>query len=310
MSDPSTLEMHASAFIPGIFPRSPRLVRATRDLDRGRTTPDAVAGELARDRHALIDAQQAAGLDVLADGMLEWQDLFRPLVERCQGLEPGPLTRFLDTNTFFRAPTVTGSPLLVDPIPAPVLPSGGWVGTLPSPYALSRAVAGAVDATALARDVLRPQIKAWAAAGATLIVLEEPFLAHTPDGITELAHALEALAPPCPLLLRLPFADAAPVLARIAELPISGVGIDCYATRLEAIPRNLPLTLYAGVLDARNSTLEQPSEIAAYARKLADLEPAALALGPNGDLQLVPEPIAREKLARLGQARHQLAHAA
>lgn len=302
--------MDASTFCPGIFPRSPRLIQATRDLDRGRTTPAAVAEELARDRQALIEAQRAAELEPLADGMLEWQDLFRPLLERCEGLEPGPLTRFHDTNTFFRAPAVTGRPRLLEPIPAPALPPSGWVGTLPSPYALAAAAAGAVDARTLAQDVLRPQIEAWASAGASLIVLDEPFVTRAPDGLAELASALELLSAPCPLVLRLPFADAAPVLARIAELPVAGIGVDCYATAIDSIPSDLPVLLLAGVLDARSSTLEQPDELAAFARELARLRPAGLALGPNGDLQFVPERIALEKLARLGRARHELAQAA
>ena len=39
------------AFAPGIYPRSEALVQATRDLDRGRTTPEAVekAKQLAGD---------------------------------------------------------------------------------------------------------------------------------------------------------------------------------------------------------------------------------------------------------------------
>ena len=44
--------------------------------------------------------------------MLAWQDLFRPLVDASEGLEAGGLTRFLDTNTFFRAPHATGTPRL------------------------------------------------------------------------------------------------------------------------------------------------------------------------------------------------------
>jgi 5-methyltetrahydropteroyltriglutamate--homocysteine methyltransferase len=302
--------MKFSAYCPGIYPRSARLVQATRDLDRKRTSPDAVAAELARDRQTLVEAQQAAGLAPLADGMLDWQDLFRPLAERCDGLRPGALTRFLDTNTFFRAPTATGAPRLREPVPAPELPDGGWLGTLPSPYALARVTANGPGARELAAHVLRPQLEAWSAAGAELVVLEEPFLAREPDGIPELAGALDALGPPCPLVLRLPFADAAPVLARVDDLPLAGIGVDFYATRIESIPKRLPIALYAGVLDARSSVLERPEEIASFAGRLAEREPAALALGPNGDLQFVPEPVAREKLARLGRARLELAQAA
>src|SRR5215210_6769566 len=105
------------AFIPGIYPRSEALVQATRDLDRGRTTQEAVDEQVERDLAELVSGQQDAGLDLLADGMLRWQDHFRPVLEAADGLETGALTRFLDTNTFFRAPKASaatpnlGSPL-------------------------------------------------------------------------------------------------------------------------------------------------------------------------------------------------------
>src|SRR6188474_1340583 len=95
------------AFVPGIYPRSEALVQATRDLDRGRTTQEAVDEQIARDRDELLSVQQQAGLDLLSDGMLTWQDLFRPILDAADGLEPGALTRFLDTNTFYRAPHAT-----------------------------------------------------------------------------------------------------------------------------------------------------------------------------------------------------------
>ena len=77
------------AFIPGLYPRSEALVQATRDLDRGRTTEEAVDEQVERDLGELVSVQQEAGVDLLADGMLRWQDIFRPLVEGSEGLETG-----------------------------------------------------------------------------------------------------------------------------------------------------------------------------------------------------------------------------
>src|SRR5207248_2319174 len=128
------------AFAPGIYPRSEKLVQATRDLDRGRTTQEAVDEQVARDRDELVALQQQAGLDLLTDGLLTWQDHFRPILEASDGLEPGALTRFLDTNTFYRAPhATTATPRLSRPLDeryvAPV--PGPRVATLPSPHALA-----------------------------------------------------------------------------------------------------------------------------------------------------------------------------
>src|SRR2546425_572725 len=126
---------------PGIFPRSEQLVQATRDLDRGRTSQEAVDEQVERDLAELVSVQQQAGLNLLTDGMLRWQDLFRPLLEASEGLETGALTRFLDTNTFYRAlqatpaPPTLSAPLderYIAPLPGPRLM------TLPSPFALSQ----------------------------------------------------------------------------------------------------------------------------------------------------------------------------
>jgi hypothetical protein len=55
-------------------------------------------------------------------------------------------------------------------------------------------------------------------------------------------------------------------------------------------------------VDARNSLLEEPEELAEFGRGLIDDmdEGTELHLVPNGDLQFVPEKIAREKVLRLG----------
>jgi len=300
--------MELRAFAPGIYPRSEALVQATRDHDRGRTTAAALVHQAERDLLELVAVQNDAGLSPLADGMLGWQDLFRPLAEAAEGLDARPLTRYLDTNTFYRAVLVDGRPHLREPLPAPDL-KGGWLGTLPSPVGFARAAGDAVSAQSLAADVLAPQMEAWAGAGAELIVLSDPFAARE-GAVDELATALGELPASVPLALWLPFADAGPVLEPLADASVAAVGIDFYATSLDALPEGYPKEILAGVLDARSSALESPEEIARFAEALVGRRPAGLSLVPNGDLQFVPEPIAREKLARLGRSRAALAEAA
>jgi 5-methyltetrahydropteroyltriglutamate--homocysteine methyltransferase len=297
------------AFAPGIYPRSEALVQATRDLDRGRTSAEAVAEQTRRDVDELVSVQRDAGLSLLSDGLLGWQDIFRPLAEAAEGLDARPLTRFLDTNTFYRAVLVDGRPRLSSPLPAPDLPAGEWVGTLPSPLAFARAANDAVSARALAADVLAPQIQAWTEAGAGLIVLSEPFAAREGEA-GELLSALAELPAAAPLALQLPFGDAAALLPALADAPVAAIGVDFYATSLDAVPSGYPKEILAGVLDARSSALESPDEIARFAESLAVRAPAGVALTPNGDLQFVPESIAREKLARLGRASTTLAEVA
>ena len=293
--------MELKAYAPGIYPRSDALVQATRDLDRGRVTQEAVDEQLERDFRELVAVQEQAGLALLSDGMLGWQDPFRPLAERSDGLDARPLTRFLDTNTFYRAVLVDGEPRLQDPVPAPDLPAGSWLATLPSPLAFARATGGEAAPQALAANVLAPQIEAYAQAGCALVVLADPFVARE-GGIQELLFSLGELPQQTPLALQLPFGDAEPVLAQLAEAPVAAIGVDFYATRVDAVPEEYPKEIMAGVVDSRSSALESPTEIGGFVEQLAERKPAGLSLSMNGDLQFVPEPIAREKIARLGRS--------
>jgi methionine synthase II (cobalamin-independent) len=150
--------------------------------------------------------------------------------------------------------------------------------------------------------VLAPQIEAWAEAGCALVVLSEPFLARTGDS-REAVAALAELPTSIPLALQLVFGDASRVLDDLADAPVAAVGVDFYSTALEAVPDDYPREVLAGVVDARSSALEDVGEIGRFVDRLAERNPAGIALGPNGDLQFVPESIAREKLACLGRAR-------
>jgi 5-methyltetrahydropteroyltriglutamate--homocysteine methyltransferase len=289
------------AYAPGIYPRSDALVQATRDLDRGRVTQEAVDQQLDRDFRELVAVQEQAGLALLSDGMLAWQDPFRQLADRSGGLDARPLTRFLDTNTFYRAVLVSGEPRLQDPVPGPDLPAGRWLATLPSPLAFARATGGEASPQALAANVLAPQIEAYSEAGCALVVLSDPFVGRE-GGVEELLSSLGELPQQTPLALQLPFADAKPVLTPLAEAPVAVIGVDFYATSVESVPEDYPKEIMAGVIDSRSSALESPTEIAGFLEQLARRRPAGLSLSVNGDLQFVPEPIAREKIARLGRS--------
>jgi 5-methyltetrahydropteroyltriglutamate--homocysteine methyltransferase len=291
------------AFAPGLYPRSEELVQATRDLDRGRTTPEAVDEQTDRDLAQLVSAQQDAGFDLLADGMLRWQDIFRPLVEGSDGLETGALTRFLDTNSFFRAPsTTTAEPQLGAPLDERFIAQlpGPRLVTLPSPFALSHGTD--VTPKAMAEGVLKPQLEAI---DAELVVLEEPYLAReeSPD-LGAVEEALTVLAGGPKLALWLTFGNAQRVLEQgVADLPVHAIGIDFYATSAADVPDGFGKLLLAGVLDARSSALEEPREIAAFVETLRGRGVEEIALVPNGDLQYVSEQVAREKLGRLGKAK-------
>ena len=295
------------AYAPGIYARSEDLVQATRDLDRDRATAEVVEERREADMRSFLDAQREARLNYLSDGLLNWQDIFRPFGEAARGLAAGPLTRFLNTNTFFRAPAMTEEvPKLVEPLGEPYfrigeLPRNRWVATLPSPHALAASAVGDLEPLAVTEGVLGPQIRWLAGNGCAMVVLQETALFGGRIDVYPLSEALDALQSPLPVALQLPFGDSGDMLGELLELDIEAIGVDFYATDLEALPRPFPKTLLAGVVDARNSLLEEPEQLAKFGRQLLEELDGGLHLVPNGDLQFVPEKIAREKVLRLGE---------
>jgi 5-methyltetrahydropteroyltriglutamate--homocysteine methyltransferase len=308
------------AYQHGIYPRSEAVVAATRDLERGRTTPDVVDALVEDDEQAFISAQRDAGLDLLSDGLLRWQDIFRPLANSA-GFPARTLIRWFDNNSFYRAPEAGDVvPVALGEALPPVLElaeavvPAPRVATLPSPYTFSRAAHTSADRDVLARDLgvrfLAPLAGALAGRGFEVIHLEEPWLpyhgiddagwAALEDGLQEIRSALDGRAS---LVLHAYFGDAAPHVDRLRKLPVDAVGIDFVETDLDSLGSNWEVGVLAGAIDGRRSLVEDPADVAAFAERVAErLQPPALYLSSNSELEMLPTEVAEAKVKALGQA--------
>jgi 5-methyltetrahydropteroyltriglutamate--homocysteine methyltransferase len=313
--------MDVKAYQHGVYPRSEDVVAATRGLERGRNTQDEVDQAFATDRADLIAAQREAGLDYFSDGLLRWQDIFRPLVESTDGLDAHTLVRWFDNNSFFRAPEVTGELVLRSPVPAVVQEDGDLPGpkmaTLPSPYLLSRATQTDDDRNSMMRDltrvVLRPVAQALVGKGYRLIHLQEPWLVYFgmdaadwddfEKGVGELREATEGAT----LVLNTYFGDSGPYADRLRRLPVDAVGIDFAETDVDELGTSWGTGLLAGVLDGRRSPLEPVDATAEFAARAAEsIGATSLFVSSNCELEFLPRDLARQKVLRLGEIRARL----
>jgi 5-methyltetrahydropteroyltriglutamate--homocysteine methyltransferase len=308
------LRINVFAYQHGIYPRSEQVVAATRGIDRGRVGSDAVGRAFADDLATFIRVQKDAGMDFFSDGLLKWQDIFRPLTESL-GVKPHTLVRWFDTNTFFREPELSGR--LVTPshpdgvVPDTTLPRPR-VTTLPSPFMFSRAAHTDQDRNqlmvALAEQVLRPAIDAAVAAGSDLIHLEDPWLGYSGiaredwaplgDALTILHRDLKAT-----LVFHVYFGDAGPHIDQLRQLPVDAIGVDLIQTDIKALGSGWDKGLVAGVINGRSSILESPKNLVEVARHLADtVRPRNLYLSSNCELGYLPTVVAEQKVQRLGEA--------
>ena len=291
---------------------------ATRGLDRGRTDRADVDTAFRQDLARWIEVQQQAGLDFLSDGLLRWQDIFRPLSEGLAA-RPHTLVRWFDTNTFFREPEVDASiPRLVRPeatLPDQSVPSPR-VGTLPSPFMFSRAAHTRGNRNdlmvELATSLLRPAAEAAIAAGAQLIHLEEPWLGFhgiEPEAWKPLARALELLHRDlrATLAFHVYFGDASEYIDALRDLPVDAIGIDLVETDVARLGSRWDKGLVAGVLNGRSSLLESVDGTVQVVRQLADtVAPNNLYISSNCELAYLPTGVAERKVQRLGEATRKL----
>jgi 5-methyltetrahydropteroyltriglutamate--homocysteine methyltransferase len=290
------------------------VVAATRGIDRGRVGAEAVDKAFADDQAAFVRVQKKAGLDFYSDGLLRWQDIFRPLMGAL-GVKPHTLVRWFDTNTFFREPELTGKIRSVtnpDGVVADASVPRPRVATLPSPYMFSRAAHTDLDRNRLMFDlaerVLRPAIDAAVAGGAELIHLEDPWLGYFGIKREDWAPLMEALEIlhrnlNATLAFHIYFGDAGPHIAQLLRLPVDAIGVDLIETDVAELGSGWDKGLVAGIINGRSSILESLDNTVEVARHLADtVRPRNLYLTSNCELGYLPTPVADRKVERLGEA--------
>ncbi len=195
-------------FVVAGYPR-PRHVRiALRDRERGELPLGAAEESLALGAATVIGAQVSAGLAFAGDGCMDWHDILRPFAVAWRNVSLGGLLRFFDNNFFYRIPVFHGEPEPTDSLVAPrvkrFLPlarPAGFKATIPGLLTflrLSKNEAGVEDeelGKAIA-EVLAAEVKGAVAAGASLIEVQEPFLADvdaSPDDVELLKDLLKPI---------------------------------------------------------------------------------------------------------------------
>ena len=310
----------------GPFPRSEALVAATRDLDRGRATSEAVEELFVRTESEVVDLERRLGLDTVTAGYLRWADLFRPFAETWEGFTVGPLTRWFETNTFYRQPILHSPPgrtagAIAARLPPPLRAEPGRAGViLPGPYTFAGLLenrSGEADEALIHRlgRLLAEETRELVGLGYTAFQYSEPLLVDRPpvgasaEAVVAAYRSIQTSAGAATTLVWTYGGDANPVFPFLDRLPVSGVGIDLAETDWESIPPNANRRgLGLGVVDPRTTLVEDAFEVVRIVRAVRERRrPSTLWLGPGGPLDLVPWEPATRKLHLLPAARQALA---
>ncbi len=310
----------------GPFPRSEALVAATRDLDRGRTTAEAVEELYRSTEEEVVRLEERLGFDHLTGGYLRWADLFRPIAETWNGFTVGPVTRWFETNTFYRQPILHAPPERVAGAVAarlPPTPRARGVRRakviLPGPYTFTSLLdnrSGETPEGLVQRlgRLLAEEVRELRALGYTTFQFQEPSLVVDPptgpraEAVVEAYRRIAEAADSSTTIVWTFFADASAALPLLARLRVGVVGIDLAETEPEALrPFGDRRGLGLGVLDPRTTLIEEGAEVARIVRQVADrVRPGSVWLSPGAPLDLLPWEPATRKLHLLAAARQTL----
>ncbi len=314
------------------------LRRAIAGVDRGELGAAQLADAENLMTRRAIEEQAAAGLDLITDGQIRWNDPVSYLAGKLAGVRVNGLLRLFDTNFYFRQPVIESRPVRRAALTVSDFqfaretlasvnghPAARRVKpVLTGPYTLARlslAETGEMKAletrAAAYAEALAAEIGALADAGAEIVQVDEPsILLHAEDwaiftaSLAPLAIARDAARKrghKLDLILHVYFHDCVPLYENLAGLPVDGLGLDfSYNPKLGDAVASLgsPVPLALGLVDGRNTKLESPAEVARETTRLLPRIAGQRAwLGPSCGLEYLPRDRARAKLELLGKIR-------
>ncbi len=311
------------AYIGGIAARSETYMRTHWDHAKALIDDAALLEAATQEEEDHARLQQEAGLEPVAPALVRWEDLMRPFVTAWDGVEPGQLNRYFETNTFFRQPKVTGR-VQAKGDPTEVfhafrLPEGAdWVLTLPSPWDMATRSRDDHygDVYELAQDyatALNTVVNAAVEKGATIIRFHDPSAVYprveAPDP-ERYAALLKSAAGDHANVATLHLTNGDP-FDRVEVLnanPLGGLSIEDPAREPpKGLDLSKDLRFTAAVVRGEESLMEDPKEAAERATRLAQSLGVTLWGVTNGwDLDHVPNTIAAKKVHVLGQVVAQL----
>ena len=269
---------------------------------------------------AVIKEQEAAGLDLLTDGQIRWEDLVTSFAKRLEGFEINGLTRWFNNNVYYRRPILHKAPGWKRPVLveeyrfAKSCTRKPVKAVLPGPYTFVQLCEdqhyGAQRPFVMKMaEILNQEARALDQAGAPVIQFDEPALGY---GKPNLNLAIEALnvatrGLKAKTAVYTYFGALDGALPRLMTAKVTIVGIDAVSQPTKALASlkstRITKELALGCLDARNTKLESVNDLHALFDAVKKRVPLnRLTVNPNCGLEFLPHRQAQEKLKRLGQA--------
>jgi 5-methyltetrahydropteroyltriglutamate--homocysteine methyltransferase len=312
----------------GDGPGQQPLRQAIARFDRGEIDAAELAATADRVTETVLAEQADAGLDLVTDGQVRWQDPLTYIASRLANIEITGLLRWFESNTYYRQPVATGPVAWTAPILAADYEFAARRSRVPvkavmtGPYTIAALSHSRHhrDLRAFAVDLARAlnqELKALTALepAPTWIQVDEPAIAHNPgvmyprevdvfeEALAALTEGLDRTRTRLSLYVyHGDLADFGP--DHIARLPFDLVGLDLVQGAASwKLVRDWPegKALGAGVVDARNVRMEDAAEVRRQLEAIPD-HVDEVHVSPSCGLEFLPRETARKKLELVAAA--------
>ncbi|MBI2885434.1 MAG: hypothetical protein HYY15_04620 [Candidatus Omnitrophica bacterium] len=268
---------------------------------------------------AVIQEQEEAGLDLLTDGQIRWEDLVTPLARKLDGFEIEGLTRYFDNNVYYRRPILQKAPVRKQPIFlsdylfARSCTSKPVKAVLPGPYTVVKLTEDRYYKRELPflrsiAEILNEEARTLAKAGAIFIQFDEPALGFGTPPLKQVVEAINIATEGVNVKTGLMtyFGTLNGQLQALQKAHVDQIGVDVVSDpKAIGSVRRTKWTkeLSLGCLDARNTKLESVTELHALFDVVTKVIPVdRLSVHPSCGLEFLPYEQARQKLNRLTEA--------
>ena len=310
----------------GSYPKPPDegktfTIRKTKHaIERGDATPDDLEKAFQDHTREVIAEQEAAGIDIVTDGLARWDDILTPFASHMGGFQIGGLLRWFDNNVYYRRPICVGKVEWRGPATVDQFKFASSVATKPVKAVIPGPVTFAhmsVDehyadhqefAMAIAR-VLAQEAFELEAAGAAHIQIDEPALLDHPEDLDlarQCTYIITSELRSSQTTLATYFGDAKRLGPELFNFTVDGFGFDLISGPENAVlVKELPAEkkLQAGVIDSRNTRLENEADLERLIIELGEIcGTECLSVSPSAGLEFLPREKARAKLERLATA--------
>ncbi|MEM2179583.1 MAG: hypothetical protein QXP32_02070 [Nitrososphaeria archaeon] len=309
--------MNVITTVSGIHPRSEKLIKTTREFDKGVINYDKLEKALLNDIKSFIQVQAKAELEIFSNGMLNWQDPLRPIIECVEGIKCGPYLRWFETNTFYRKPIVVGKLKIkkenvkkffdLDLIPE----ERSRIAILPGPYTLTilSNKRNIESFTMILKDIIKLLKDDYKN---LFILLQEPCLVYEQyrpriKYFPYLKKVYNQLYSDNPqkFIIHTFFGNAKNAASILSQLEC-WVGIDMMETPYDVLKDFTESNILLGILDAQNPIIEESKRFMKIVNCIKNLGIKNVGLCPNTELKYIPRKIADKKVLALKNLKYLL----